>query len=295
MLNQQTLEKLHALRLHGMAEAFRAQSEQAGITELSFEERFALLVDQQWNWRQNRALERRLAKAKLRHRASVEDIDFRSPRGLDRALVRPFTQDSAWVREHQNLFLIGPTGIGKSFLACALAEKACRDGFTAFYTRSSQLFRDLALARADGSLRTLLARLARLDVLVVDDWAMAPLADAERRDFLEICEDRYQARSTVLTSQLPVAKWHEQIGDPTLADSILDRLVHQPLRPLARLRQAGLWVSVQSADFTANYPPTSEEEPQGTRVISESATIHRESVQRATKRQLTSPSGHLRT
>ncbi len=231
MLNQQTTEKLHALRLHGMAEGFRAQPQQAGITELSFEERFALLVDQQWNWRQNRALERRLAKAKLRHRACVEDIDFRSPRGgLDRTLVRSLTQDSAWVREHQNIFLIGPTGIGKSFLACALAEKACRDGFTAFYTRATQLFRDLALARADGSLRTLLARLARLDVLVVDDWALAPLADAERRDFLEICEDRYQTRSTVLTSQLPVAKWHEQIGDPTLADSILDRLVHNAHR-----------------------------------------------------------------
>jgi DNA replication protein DnaC len=226
MLNQQTLEKLHALRLQGMAEAFRAQSQQEGITELSFEERFALLVDQQWNWRQNRALERRLAKAKLRHRASVEDIDFRTPRGLDRALLRSLTQNSVWVREHQNLFLIGPTGIGKSFLGCALAEKACRDGFTALYTRATQLFRDLALARADGSLRTLLARLARLDVLVVDDWAMAPLADAERRDFLEICEDRYQMRSMILTSQLPVAKWHEQIGDPTLADSILDRLVH---------------------------------------------------------------------
>jgi DNA replication protein DnaC len=230
MLNQQTMEKLHTLRLHGMAEAFRAQAQQAGITDLSFEERFALLVDQQWNWRQNRALERRLAKAKLRHRACVEDIDFRSPRGLDRTLLRSLTQDSAWVREHQNLFLIGPTGIGKSFLACALAEKACRDGFTAFYTRATQLFRDLSLARADGSLRGLLARLARLDVLVVDDWAMAPLADAERRDFLEICEDRYQARATVLTSQLPVAKWHEQIGDPTLADSILDRLVHNAQR-----------------------------------------------------------------
>jgi DNA replication protein DnaC len=230
MLNQQTLEKLHALRLEGMAQAFRAQAEQVGITDLSFEERFALLVDQQWNWRQNRALERRLAKAKLRHRVSVEDIDFRSPRGLDRALVRSLSQDSAWVREHQNLFLIGPTGIGKSFLACALAEKACRDGFTAFYSRTAQLFRDLALARADGSLRTLLARLARLDVLVVDDWAMAPLADAERRDFLEICEDRYQIRSMILTSQLPVAKWHEQIGDPTLADSILDRLVHNAHR-----------------------------------------------------------------
>jgi DNA replication protein DnaC len=230
MLNQQTIEKLHALRLHGMAEGFRAQSEQAGITELSFEERFALLVDQQWNWRQNRALERRLAKAKFRHRASVEDIDFRSPRGLDRSLIRSLTQDSAWVREHYNLFLVGPTGIGKSYLACALAEKACRDGFTALYTRSAQLFRDLALARADGSLRTLLARLARVDVLLVDDWAMAPLADAERRDFLEICEDRYQTRSTVLTSQLPVTKWHEQIGDPTLADSILDRLVHNAHR-----------------------------------------------------------------
>jgi DNA replication protein DnaC len=230
MLNQQTLEKLRALRLHGMAEAFRAQSEQTGITELSFEERFALLVDQHWNWRQNRALERRLSKAKLRQRASVEDLDFRTPRGLDRALVRSLTQDSAWVREHQNIFLLGPTGIGKSFLACALAEKACRDGFTALYTRSSQLFRDLALARADGSLRTLLARWARLDVLVVDDWALAPLADAERRDFLEICEDRYQQRSMILTSQLPVAKWHEQIGDPTLADSILDRLVHNAHR-----------------------------------------------------------------
>ena len=230
MLHQQTLEKLHALRLHGMAEALRAQSEQRGITELSFEERFGLLVDQQWTWRQNRALERRLAKAKLRHRASVEDIDFRSPRGLDRTLLRSLTQNSAWVREPQNIFLIGPTGIGKSFLACALAEKACRDGFTAFYTRASQLFRDLALAHADGSLRTVLARVARLDLLVVDDWAMAPLADTERRDFLEICEDRYQIRSMILTSQLPVAKWHQQIGDPTLADSILDRLVHNAHR-----------------------------------------------------------------
>jgi len=230
MLNQQTVEKLHALRLHGIAEAFRAQSEQTGITELSFEERFALLVDQQWNWKQNRALARRLAHAKLRHRASVEDIDFRSPRGLDRALVRSLAQDSAWVRQHQNLFLIGPTGIGKSFLACALAEKACRDGFTAWYTRAAQLFRDLALARADGSVRRLFTRLAKVEVLLVDDWAMAPLADVERRDFLEICEDRYQMRSTVLTSQLPVAQWHAQIGDPTLADSILDRLVHHAHR-----------------------------------------------------------------
>jgi DNA replication protein DnaC len=230
MLNQQTLEKLHRMRLHGMAEAFRAQPQQAGITELSFEERLALLVDQQWNWRQNRALANRLIKAKLRHRACVEDIDFRQPRGLDRTLLRSLTQESCWVRQHQNIFLIGPTGIGKSFLACALAEKACRDGFTAYYTRAAQLFRDLSLARADGSLRSLLARLAKIDLLLVDDWAMAPLTDAERRDFLEISEDRYQVRSTILTSQLPVDKWHQQIGDPTLADSILDRLVHNAHR-----------------------------------------------------------------
>lgn len=230
MLHQQTIEKLHTMRLRGMAEAFRAQPQQAGITELSFEERFALLVDQQWNWRQNRALARRLEKAKLRHRACVEDIDFRHPRGLDRAMMRSLTQDSSWVRQHQNIFLIGKCGVGKSFLACALAEKACRDGFTAYYTRAPQLFRDLSLARADGSLRSLLARLAKTDVLLVDDWAMAPLADAERRDFLEICEDRYQVRSTILTSQLPVAQWHAQIGDPTLADSVLDRLVHNAHR-----------------------------------------------------------------
>jgi DNA replication protein DnaC len=143
----------------------------------------------------------------------VEDIDFRHSRGLDRTLLRSLTQDSSWVCQHQNVFLIGPCGIGKSFLACALAEKACRDGFTAWYRRAPQLFRDLHLARADGSLRSLLVRLAKIDVLLVDDWMMAPLGDAERRDFLEICEDRYQVRSTILTSQLPVAQWHEQIGD----------------------------------------------------------------------------------
>ncbi|HLK21735.1 MAG TPA: IS21-like element helper ATPase IstB [Bryobacteraceae bacterium] len=229
MLNQQTIEKLLALRLRGMADAFRAQQQQPP-TDLSFEERFALLVDQQWNWRQNRALQRRLHNAKLRGQACVEDLDWRTPRGLDRALLRGLLSDSDWVRRHQNLFLLGPTGIGKSFLAVALAQKACRDGFTALYTRAAQLFRDLALARADGSLRALLGRWARVDVLIVDDWAMAPLSESERRDFLEVCEDRYQLRSTILTSQLPIAQWHTQIGDPTVADSILDRLVHNAHR-----------------------------------------------------------------
>lgn len=226
MLTQPTVEKLYALRLNGMAEAFRAQQQDPAIGPLSFEERFALLLDQQWNWKQNRALARRLAKARLKSAACVEDIDFRAARGLDRALLRSLAAESQWVRQHQNIFLTGPTGIGKSYLACALAQKACRDGFTALSTRAAALFRDLAAARADGSLRTLLARLARIDVLLVDDWAMAPLSDTERRDFLEICDDRYQTRSTLLTSQLPVTSWHDQIGDPTLADSILDRLVH---------------------------------------------------------------------
>jgi DNA replication protein DnaC len=229
MLNQPTLEKLETLRLHGMAEAFRAQADPAqrdSLAGLLFEERFALLVDQEWTWRQNRALARRLSQAKFRYRASVEDIDFRTARGLDRSLLRSLTQNSTWVAEHQNIFLLGPCGVGKSWLACALGEKACRDGFTAFFIRTPKLFRELALARADGSLGTRLARLARIDVLIVDDWTHAPLAESERRDFLEICEDRYQTRSTILTSQLPVAKWHEQVGDPTLADSILDRLVH---------------------------------------------------------------------
>lgn len=226
MLTQPTVEKLYALRLNGMAEAFRTQLQNPDSGQLSFEERFALLVDQQWNWKQNRALARRLTNARLKGSACVEDIDFRQTRGLDRTLIRSLAAESDWVRQHQNIFLVGPTGIGKSYLACALAQKACRDGFTALYTRAPQLFRDLAAARADGSLRHLLHRLARIDVLILDDWAMAPLSDAERRDSLEICDDRYQTRSTILTSQLPVPSWHEQIGDPTLADSILDRLVH---------------------------------------------------------------------
>ncbi len=188
MLNQPTLEKLQTMHLHGMAEAFRGQAQQTGLADLSFEERLAMLVDQEWIWRQNRALARRLTQAKFRYRASVEDIDFRLARGLDRSLVRSLTQNSAWVHQHQQVFLVGPTGVGKTWLACALAEKACRDGFTVFFRSAPKLFRDLALARADGSLSSFLARLAKIDVLVVDDWLNSALAETERRDFLEICE-----------------------------------------------------------------------------------------------------------
>ncbi len=230
MLTQPTIEKLCAMRLRGMAEAFREQQENADVQRLSFDERLGLLIDRQWNWRENRALERRLRNARLQGPACVEDIDYRTPRGLDRQLVRSLVAESVWVREHQNLFLLGPTGIGKTWLGRAFAQKACRDGYNAYFAKTSELFAELSMARADGSHRKLLYRLSRVDVLVVDDWAMAPLTESERRDFLEIIDERYQTRSTLLTSQLPVAAWHAQIGDPTTADSILDRLVHNTHR-----------------------------------------------------------------
>jgi DNA replication protein DnaC len=230
MLQEPMMEKLLAMRLHGMADALKTQEQDPGARELSFLERLALLIDHQWNWRQNQALARRLHGAKLRGTACVEEIDFRAARGLDKSVIRALAQESTWVRNHEHIFVLGPTGVGKSFVASALAQKACRDGYSALYTRAAALFRDLAIARADGSLRLLLAKLSRIDVLVIDDWVMAPLSEPERRDFWEICEDRYQTRSMILTSQLPVARWHEQIGDPTVADGILDRLVHNAHR-----------------------------------------------------------------
>ena len=230
MLNQQTLHKLFVMRLNGMADAFRQQMEQPDASGLSFEERFGMLVDRQWSWKEDRALARRLRASRLKGSASVEDIDYQTPRGLDRPLLRSLTAESEWVKQHLNILLTGATGVGKSWLAAALAHKACRDGYSAYYARAAQLFRELALAHADGSFGRLLRRLSQTDVLIVDDWAMAPLTDTERRDVLEIFDDRYQTRSTILTSQLPVASWHAQIGDPTIADSILDRLVHNAHR-----------------------------------------------------------------
>jgi len=172
---------------------------------------------------------RRLKKSKLSAEPCVEDINYRYPRQVDAATLRALTS-SEWVAQHLCVLLTGPTGIGKSWLAQALAQKACRDGYTVLYKPAAKLFRDLAQARADGSLGRVLEMIARIDVLVVDDFAMAALCDDERRNFLEICDDRYERRSTILTSQLPVASWHAQIGDPTVADSILDRLVHKAHR-----------------------------------------------------------------
>ena len=172
MLNQPTIEKLNAMKLHGMAEAFRAQLESPGTSQLGFEERFALLVDQQWLWKENRALTRRLQSAHLKERGVIEDIDYQHPRGLDRKLMRTLAT-SEWIRQKHNLLLIGPTGIGKSWLSCALAHKACRDGFSVLHQRTSELFRDLAVAHVDGSIGRLLLKLSRIDVLLLDDFAMA--------------------------------------------------------------------------------------------------------------------------
>ena len=230
MLQQPTKEKLHALRLHGMIEAIERQEQDEEARGLNFLDRLALLIDQQWNWRENQALTRRVKASRLRGAACVENIDYRTERGLNRSVIRALAQESCWVKNHEHIFVLGPTGVGKSYVASALAQKACRDGYSVHYTRATGLFRDLNLARADGSLRQLLKRLNRIDVLVIDDWAMAPMAESERRDFWEIAEDRYQTRSMILTSQLPVYRWHEQIGDPTLADGILDRLVHNAHR-----------------------------------------------------------------
>src|SRR5664280_2260906 len=229
MLNQSTLDKLYALRLTGMAEAYQQQLNGFETRGLSFEERFGMLVDNHWTWRENQSLVRRLKKSKLSAEPCVEDINYRYPREMDLSTLRVRTS-SQWVLQHLNVLFTGPTGIGKSWLGQALAQKACRDGYSVLYRSAAKLFRDLAQARADGSLGRLLESIARTNVLLVDDFAMAALNDDERRSFLEICDDRYGRSSMILTSQIPIESWHAQIGDPTIADSILDRLVHNAYR-----------------------------------------------------------------
>src|SRR5262249_2550222 len=188
MLKQPMSEKLQALKLQGIVEALERQEQDEATRELGFLDRLALLVDQQWTWRQNQALARRVRASRLKGAACVENIDYRAERGLNKRVIRALAPNSRWVKKHEHVFCLGPTGVGKSYVASALAQKACRDGYSVHYARSAALFRDLNLARADGSLRQLLKRLNRIDVLVVDDWAMAPMSEAERRDFWEIAE-----------------------------------------------------------------------------------------------------------
>jgi DNA replication protein DnaC len=230
MLTAPTFDKLHALKLTAMAAAWTEQQHQADMTALAFDERFGLLVEAEWLARENKRLTRALQDAKLKlSQACLEAIDYPARRELDKAVIRQLAT-CRWIEEHQTVLLVGATGTGKSFLACALAHQACRKGYRALYRRASRLFHELTLSRADGTYVRLLGKLARMDVLVIDDFGLTPLQDQERRDLLEILEDRYGTRATIMTSQLPPAQWHDFLGDPMLADAICDRLLHNAHR-----------------------------------------------------------------
>ncbi len=229
MLNEATLDKMQEMKMADMAESFRQQLRSSDYSELSFEERVGLMIDCEWTAREQRKLTRRLRAAKLRYPASLEDVDFQAPRKLKRQQVLALGSCS-WIQERHNLILTGPTGIGKSYLACAFVERACRKGFNAYYVRTPRLLHQLTVGRGDGSYSRLMARLARLHLLAIDDWLLAPLKPAERHDLLEVIEDRSEGASTLIASQLPVEDWHAVIGDPNQADAICDRLLHHAHR-----------------------------------------------------------------
>jgi DNA replication protein DnaC len=225
MLNHPTLDKLQSLRLSGMYQALIEQMNMADIGDLSFEERLGLLVDRELTARDGRRLKTRLHKAKLRQAACIEDIDYRHPRGLDKALMMRLAP-CQWVREHPHVLMTGPTGIGKTWLAGALGHKACREGHSVLYARLPRLLQERPTAQGDGRYAKVMAALAKTDLIILDDWGLAQFADASRHDVLELLEDRHGRRATIVTSQFPIEHWHEAIGDPPLADAILERLVH---------------------------------------------------------------------
>ncbi len=225
MLTHPTGEKLRTLKLYGMARSFEEQMSSKDREELAFEERIGLLIDREFTEQENRRLASRLKTAKLRHEASMEDIDYRQKRGIDKPLMKSLA-GCAWIKERLNILLTGPCGTGKSFIACALGHKACLEGYKVIYYRATRLFESLAIAKGDGRYPRLMNSIARTDLLILDDWGLSVLTSQERTNMLEILEDRHDIRSTIVTSQLPIEHWHETIGNPTLADAILDRLIH---------------------------------------------------------------------
>lgn len=225
MVNEETYKQLVDMKLHGLARAFKEYIDGPARSDaLTFAERFGMMVDREWTEREGRRLKLRLAKSKLREQACLEDVDYKHPRGLDRSVVQRLAS-CQWVRERENILITGTSGLGKTWLACALLQKACRDGHTALYTRAPRLLEEIYVARGAGAYAKIIDRLARPDVLVLDDFGLSPLSDTERRDLLEVVEARHGRRSTIVASQLQVKHWHDLIGEPTVADAILDRLV----------------------------------------------------------------------
>ena len=229
MLSEPTKDKLRTLRLHGMLKTLQEQSGDEQYVALGFEERLGLLIDRELTEQENRRLTSRLKQSKLKQDACVENIDFSVPRGLDKSVIKALTSGQ-WIKDKLNVLITGPCGVGKSFIACALSHKACLIGYSALYVRAPRLFGDLALAKGDGRYPRLMRSLTKTQLLVIDEWGLATLTDGERRDLLEILEDRHNVGSTIVTSQLPTTHWHEHLNDATLADAILDRLLHNAIR-----------------------------------------------------------------
>ncbi len=218
-------DQLLTLRLSGILTAFEEQLNIPDIKELSFEERLSLLLDRESLERDNRKLKRSLTQAKLKLNASIEDIDYVGNRGIEKSVILSLA-NCEWIQKAQNIIITGSTGAGKTYLACAFAQKACREGYSARYHRISRLLHDLAIAKGDGQYQKYLNQLSKFSVLILDDFGISVLTESQRRDLLEIFEDRYNTRSTIIATQMPIDRWHEIVGDPTIADAILDRIVH---------------------------------------------------------------------
>jgi DNA replication protein DnaC len=255
MLRSPTLDKLRDLNLLGMARALEAQMASAEHQALSFDDRIGLMVDTEQEDRENRRLFRYLKAAKLRDNACVEDLDFRHPRGLDHSLVLTLAE-GRWIDAHQSVLVIGATGLGKTYISCALAQAAVRKGHTALYLRFPRLIDELAVARVDGRMPRLLAAWARVEVLLIDDLGMQPLTSQQGADLLEVIDDRHQRRSTIVTSQLPVNRWHESLGDATVADAIMDRLTHNAHRIELRKARSLRGPQTPDTEHAQNSPDT---------------------------------------